>query len=59
VFTFYLAKELGPRKIRANSVAPGALDTDFGGGKDAEVKNNIVDLDWLLNGEKVVEALVI
>jgi NAD(P)-dependent dehydrogenase (short-subunit alcohol dehydrogenase family) len=32
VFTRYLAKELGPRKIRANVVAPGAIMTDFGGG---------------------------
>ncbi|MEM9260374.1 MAG: SDR family oxidoreductase [Bacteroidota bacterium] len=28
-FTTYLAKELGGRGIRANSVAPGAIDTDF------------------------------
>jgi len=25
----YLAKELGPRRIRANAVAPGAIHTDF------------------------------
>lgn len=31
-FTRYLAKELGGRKIRANVVAPGAIETDFGGG---------------------------
>lgn len=31
-FTKYLAKELGPRGIRANVVAPGAVATDFGGG---------------------------
>ena len=30
--TRYLAKELGARKIRANVVAPGAIETDFGGG---------------------------
>ena len=28
-FTRYLAKELGGRGIRANCVAPGAIDTDF------------------------------
>lgn len=31
-FTRYLAKELGPRGIKANVVAPGAIATDFGGG---------------------------
>ncbi|MGD1840713.1 MAG: SDR family NAD(P)-dependent oxidoreductase [Thermonemataceae bacterium] len=29
VFTQYLAKELGERKITANVVAPGAIETDF------------------------------
>lgn len=33
VFTRYLAKELGSRQIRANVVAPGAIMTDFGGGR--------------------------
>lgn len=33
VFTRYLAKELGERGIRANVVAPGAIETDFGGGR--------------------------
>jgi NAD(P)-dependent dehydrogenase (short-subunit alcohol dehydrogenase family) len=32
VLTKYLAKELGERKIRVNVVAPGAIETDFGGG---------------------------
>ena len=32
VFTHYLAKELGPRGIAVNSVAPGAVETDFSDG---------------------------
>ncbi|MGE5943685.1 MAG: SDR family oxidoreductase [Flavobacteriales bacterium] len=34
VFTRYLAKELSPRRIVANVVAPGAIATDFGGGEN-------------------------
>ena len=33
VLTRYLAKELGPRRITVNTVAPGAIETDFGGGR--------------------------
>lgn len=44
VFTRYLAKELGPRKIAANVIAPGAIATDFAGGtnRDNEEKRQII-----------------
>lgn len=32
VLTRYMAKELGPRRIGVNTLAPGAIETDFGGG---------------------------
>jgi NAD(P)-dependent dehydrogenase (short-subunit alcohol dehydrogenase family) len=32
VLTHYMAKELGARKITVNAIAPGAIETDFGGG---------------------------
>jgi len=38
VLTRYLAKELGARGIRANVVAPGPIETDFGGGKVRDTK---------------------
>lgn len=37
VFTRYLAKELGARGIRANTIAPGAVNTEFSG--DFYIKN--------------------
>ncbi|KMQ64837.1 short-chain dehydrogenase [Chryseobacterium angstadtii] len=33
MLTKYMAKELGARKIKANVIAPGAIETDFGGGR--------------------------
>ena len=44
VLTRYMAKELGPRKITVNTLAPGAIETDFGGGRvrdDAEINKHI------------------
>jgi NAD(P)-dependent dehydrogenase (short-subunit alcohol dehydrogenase family) len=44
VFTRYLAQELGPRRITANVLAPGAIATDFGGGavRDNEQLNQMI-----------------
>ncbi|EJL71819.1 SDR family NAD(P)-dependent oxidoreductase [Chryseobacterium populi] len=44
MLTKYMAKELGSRKIRANVVAPGAIETDFGGGRvrDSKEMNDMV-----------------
>ncbi|WP_197380608.1 SDR family NAD(P)-dependent oxidoreductase [Mycolicibacterium mengxianglii] len=36
VLTRYLAKELGDRRIRANSISPGAIRTELGGGLNDE-----------------------
>ncbi|MGA9262352.1 MAG: SDR family oxidoreductase [Desulfobacterales bacterium] len=44
VLTRYLAKELGSRRITVNVVAPGAIETDFGGGRvrdDMQLNNFI------------------
>ncbi|GHC61835.1 SDR family NAD(P)-dependent oxidoreductase [Ulvibacter litoralis] len=42
--TKYQAKELGERKIRSNVIAPGAIETDFGGGavRDNEKLNSFI-----------------
>jgi NAD(P)-dependent dehydrogenase (short-subunit alcohol dehydrogenase family) len=50
VLTRYLAKELGARRITANVVAPGAIETDFGGGMvrdNPEVNRRIAEMTAL------------
>jgi NAD(P)-dependent dehydrogenase (short-subunit alcohol dehydrogenase family) len=44
VFSRYLARELGAKQIRANTVAPGAIATDFNGGtvRDNQQVNQMV-----------------
>ena len=50
IFTRYLAKEAGARKIRVNVIAPGAIETDFGGGRpddNKEINAHIASLTAL------------
>ena len=44
ILALYLAKELGPRRIAVNTVAPGAIATDFSGGmvRDNPEVNKVV-----------------
>lgn len=39
VLTRYMAKEFGERRIRANSIAPGAIRTELGGGLNDEFES--------------------
>lgn len=39
ILTHYQAKELGGRGIRVNTIAPGAIETDFGGGAVRDNQN--------------------
>jgi NAD(P)-dependent dehydrogenase (short-subunit alcohol dehydrogenase family) len=50
VLTRYLAKELGPRRITANVVAPGAIQTDFSGGivrDNPEINKRVAEMTAL------------
>jgi NAD(P)-dependent dehydrogenase (short-subunit alcohol dehydrogenase family) len=47
VLTRYMAKEFGPRGIRANSVSPGAIRTDM----TSEVLDQMPEFEAMLAGQ--------
>jgi len=59
VLTRYLAKELGPRRIAVNTVAPGAIATDFSGGmvRDNPELNRRIAADTALGRVGVAEDI--
>ncbi|WPQ65970.1 SDR family oxidoreductase [Chitinophaga sancti] len=59
VLTRYQAKELGSRGIRVNTIAPGAIQTDFGGGvvRDNAELNKMVAANTALGRAGVAEDI--
>ncbi|HUO35030.1 MAG TPA: SDR family NAD(P)-dependent oxidoreductase, partial [Candidatus Acidoferrum sp.] len=50
VLARYLAKELGPRRITVNVIAPGAIETDFSGGMvrdNPEINKRVAEMTAL------------